>query len=75
MKSYEKHLEELSYEIADDIVKNEIHPKWEITLDQTSVAKSLCTIYDKGFKKVSEDLEISVRKNIHRIKNKREKDN
>lgn len=68
MKSYEKHLEELSYEIADDLIKNEKNPKWEITLDQTSVAKSLCTIYDKGFKKVSEDLEIGVRKNMHKMR-------
>ena len=70
MKSYEKHLEELSYEIADDIIKNENNPKWEITLDQVSIAKSLSTIYDKSFKKINEDLDSLVRKNLYRMRSK-----
>jgi hypothetical protein len=70
MKTYERHLEELSYEIADDIIKKENDTKWEITLEQTSVTRSLSTIYDKGYKKVSEDLDISVRKHLNKIRAK-----
>jgi hypothetical protein len=70
MKTYEKHLDELSYEIADDIIKSENNPKWEITFEQLSVTRSLSTIYDKGYKKISEDLDIAVRKHLNKIRAK-----
>jgi hypothetical protein len=70
MKSYEKHLEELSYEIADDILKKENDPKWEVTFEQMSVARSLSTIYDKGLKKINEDLDVAIRRNLIKMKSR-----
>ena len=70
MKSYEKHLEELSYEIADDILKKENDPKWEVTFEQMSVARSLSTIYDKGLKKINEDLDVAIRRNLIEMKSR-----
>lgn len=69
MKTYEKHIEELGYEIADEIVKKESDPKWEITLEQNSVSRSLSTIYDKDIKKVSADLDNVIRRSLSRIRN------
>ena len=59
----------LGKEIADEIINKENDPKWEIILDQNSVARSLANIYDKGLKKVYEDLDSSVRKNLYRMRN------
>jgi len=70
MKSYEKHLEELSYEIADDILKKENDPKWEVTFEQMSVARSLSTIYEKGLKKINEDLDVAIRRNLIKMKSR-----
>ena len=70
MKSYEMHLEELSYEIADDILKKENDPKWEVTFEQMSVARSLSTIYDKGLKKINEDLDVAIRRNLIKMKSR-----
>jgi hypothetical protein len=69
MRTYEKKIEELGKEIADEIINKENDPKWEIILDQNSVARSLSNIYDKGLKKVYEDLDSSVRKNLYRMRN------
>jgi uncharacterized protein Yka (UPF0111/DUF47 family) len=69
MRTYEKKIDELGKEIADEIINKENDPKWEIILDQNSVARSLANIYDKGLKKVYEDLDSSVRKNLYRMRN------
>lgn len=69
MKSYEKKIEELGKEIAEEIINKEKDPKWEIILEQNSVARSLSNIYDKGLKKTSDDLDSSVRKNLARMRN------
>lgn len=68
MKSYEKKIEELGKEIADEIINKEKDPKWEIILDQNKVARSLSNIYDKGLKRTYEDLDKSVRKNLAKMK-------
>jgi len=69
MKAYEKKIEELGKEIADEILHKEKDPKWEIILDQNKVARSLSTIYDKGLRTTSEDLDKSIRKNLLRMRN------
>lgn len=69
MKSYEKKVEELGKEIAGEVITKEKNPRWEIVLDQNSVARSLSNIYGKNLQKVSEDLDASVRKNLSRLKN------
>ena len=69
MKAYEKKVEELGKEIAEEIINKENDPKWEIILDQNSVARSLSNIYDKGLRTTSEDLDKSVRKNLFRMRN------
>jgi hypothetical protein len=70
MKTYEKKIEELGKEIADEIINKERDPKWEIILDQNKVARSLSNIYDKGLKTTYEDLDNSVRKNLVRMRRK-----
>jgi len=68
MRNYEKHLEELGKEIAEEVINKEKNPKWEIVLDQNSVARSLSNIYDKGLKTTYNDLDTSVRKNLARMR-------
>lgn len=71
MKTYDKHIEELSYEIADDILRKEKDPNWEITFHQYDVAKSLSSIYYREFESVSEDLDNSVRNNLKKIRSRK----
>ena len=68
MRTYEKKIEELGKEIAEEIINKEKDPKWEIILDQNSVARSLSNIYDKGLKRAYDDLDSSVRKNLFRMR-------
>ena len=68
MKSYEKKVEELGKEIAEEVINKEKDPKWQIILDQNSVARSLSNIYDKGLKTTYDDLDTSVRKNLARMR-------
>jgi hypothetical protein len=68
MRTYEKKIEELGKEIAEEIINKEKDPKWEIILDQNSVARSLSNIYDKGLKRVYDDLDSSVRKNLFKMR-------
>ncbi len=68
MRNYEKHLEELGKEIAEEVINKEKNPKWEIVLDQNSVARSLSNIYDKGLKTTYNDLDTSVRKNLAKMR-------
>lgn len=69
MKSYEKKIEELGKEIAEEIINKEKDPKWEIILEQNSVARSLSNIYDRGLKRTSDDLDTAVRKSLARMRN------
>lgn len=69
MKAYEKKVEELGKEIAEEIINKEKDPRWEIILDQNKIARSLSNIYDKGLRTTSEDLDNSVRKNLFRMRN------
>ncbi len=68
MKTYEKKIEEMGREIAEEIINKEKDPKWEIILEQNSVARSLSNIYDKGLKRTFDDLDSSVRKNLAKIR-------
>jgi len=68
MKAYEKKVEELGKEIAEEVINKEKDPKWQIILDQNSVARSLSNIYDKGLKTIYDDLDTSVRKNLARMR-------
>jgi hypothetical protein len=68
MKAYEKKVEELGKEIAEEVINKEKDPKWQIILDQNSVARSLSNIYDKGLKTTYDDLDTSVRKNLARMR-------
>lgn len=68
MRTYEKKIDELGKEIAEEIINKENDPKWEIILDQNSVARSLSNIYDKGLKRVYDDLDSSVRKNLFKMR-------
>lgn len=68
MKTYEKKIEEMGREIAEEIINKEKDPKWEIVLEQNSVARSLSNIYDKGLKRTLDDLDTAVRKSLARIR-------
>lgn len=68
MKAYEKKVEELGKEIAEEVINKEKDPKWQIILDQNSVARSLSNIYDKGLKTTYDDLDTAVRKNLARMR-------
>jgi hypothetical protein len=68
MKSYERHLEELAEEIADEIIRKENDQSYKAVLDQNRVARSLSTIHDVGLRKSTEDLDKAVYKVIKRLK-------
>jgi hypothetical protein len=68
MKAYEKKVEELGKEIAEEVINKEKDSKWQIILDQNSVARSLSNIYDKGLKTTYDDLDTAVRKNLARMR-------
>jgi len=69
MSTYEKKIEELGKEIAEEIIIKEKDPKWETILDENSVSRSLSNIYNKDIVKVSSDLDREIRKSLSRIRN------
>jgi len=69
MSTYEKKIEELGKEIAEEIIIKEKDPKWETILDENSVSRSLSNIYSKDIVKVSSDLDREIRKSLSRIRN------
>jgi U3 small nucleolar ribonucleoprotein component len=69
MATYEKKIEELGKEIAEEIIIKEKDPKWETILDENSVSRSLSNIYNKDIVKVSSDLDREIRKSLSRIRN------
>jgi U3 small nucleolar ribonucleoprotein component len=69
MSTYEKKIEELGKEIAEEIIIKEKDPKWETILDENSVSRSLSNIYSKDIVKVSSDLDKEIRKSLSRIRN------
>ncbi|NBU98850.1 MAG: hypothetical protein EBS19_11685 [Spirochaetia bacterium] len=68
MKTYEKKIQELGKEIAEEIINKEKDPKWQIVLEQNGVARSLSNIYNKDIKKTHDDLDNSIRKNLARMR-------
>lgn len=68
VKTYENHVNELGYEIADDIIKKEENTQWEVTFYRDKVAKSLSLIYERDIKKVSDDLEEAIKRSTRKIK-------
>lgn len=68
MKSYEKHIDELAIEIADEIIKKQEDPSYQAVLDQNRVARSLSSIHDVGLRKSTEDLDRAVSKFLKRAK-------
>lgn len=68
MKSYEKHVDELGREIADEIIKKENNSSYQIILEQNRIARSLSTIHDVGLRKSTEDLDKSVTKFLKRLR-------
>lgn len=71
MKSYEQSIQELGHEIADDIIRKEENPKWEVTFYREKVAKSISAIHDRDLRKTIEDLEDSIKKSMKKIKDKK----
>jgi U3 small nucleolar ribonucleoprotein component len=69
MSTYEKKIEELGKEIAEEIIIKEKDPKWKTILDENSVSRSLSNIYSKDIVKVSSDLDKEIRKSLSRIRN------
>jgi len=69
MSTYEKKIEELGKEIAEEIIIKEKNPKWETILDENTVSRSLSNIYSKDIAKVSSDLDREIRKSLSRIRN------
>jgi hypothetical protein len=69
MVTYEKKIEELGKEIAEEIIIKEKDPKWETILDENSVSRSLSSIYNKDIVKVSCDLDKEIRKFLSKIRN------
>lgn len=72
MKSYEKEIEDLGFEIADDMIRKQEDPNWEITLNRDQIARSLAMIYDKAPNRVSRDLEDSIKKATRRIRERKD---
>ena len=68
MKSYEKHIDELAVEIADEIIKKENNPSYQAVLEQNRVARSLSSIHDVGLRKSTEDLDKAVSKFLRRLR-------
>jgi|APGre2960657373_1045057.scaffolds.fasta_scaffold472693_1 hypothetical protein len=68
MKSYERHLEELAEEIADEITRKENDQSYKAVLDQNRVARSLSTIHDVGLRKATEDLDTAIYKVLKRLR-------
>jgi hypothetical protein len=68
MRPYKKQIEEFGKEIATDIVEKETNEKWSV-MDRFATADSIARIYDEDVRKVTEDLEDEIKKNIKEIKN------
>jgi hypothetical protein len=68
MKSYEKHIDELAVEIADEIIRKENNPSYQAVLEQNRVARSLSSIHDVGLRKSTEDLDKAVSKFLRRLR-------
>jgi len=68
MKSYEKHIEELAIEIADEIIRKENDNSYQPILEQNRVARSLSSIHDVGLRKSTEDLDKAVSKFLRKLR-------
>jgi hypothetical protein len=68
MKSYEKHIEELAVEIADEIIRKEKDHSYQVVLEQNRIARSLSSIHDVGLRKSTEDLDKAVSKALRRLR-------
>jgi hypothetical protein len=68
MKSYEKHIEELALEIADEILRKEKDYSYQVVLEQNRIARSLSNIHDVGLRKSTEDLDKAVSKALRKLR-------
>jgi hypothetical protein len=68
MRAYKKQIEEFGKEIATDIVRKETNESWSV-MDRFATADSIARIYDEDIRKVTEDLEEEIKRNIKEIKN------
>ena len=60
--------EEFAKEIATDIVRKETNENWSV-MDRFATADSISRIYDEDIKKVTDDLEDEIKRNVKEIKN------
>jgi uncharacterized FlaG/YvyC family protein len=67
MRAYKKQIEEFGKEIATDIVRKETNESWSV-MDRFATADSIARIYDEDIRKVTEDLEEEIKRNIKEIK-------
>ena len=68
MRAYRKQIEEFAKEIATDIVRKETNENWSV-MDRFATADSISRIYDEDIKKVTDDLEDEIKRNVKEIKN------
>lgn len=68
MRAYKKQIEEFGKEIATDIVRKETNESWSV-MDRFATADSIARIYDEDIRKVTDDLESEIKRNVREIKN------
>ena len=68
MGTYEYQIERFGHEIADDHIRRQENPEWEMTFDRVKVAASLSSIFGKDLMKTTYDLEDSIKKATKKIK-------
>lgn len=68
MRAYRKQIEEFAKEIATDVVRRETNESWSV-MDRFATADSIARIYDEDIRKVTEDLEDEIKRNVKEIKN------
>lgn len=68
MKNYEKQISEFGKEIADEILRREKDPSYQVSLDKHSISRSISIIYDEDLRKTTEDLEDSIKKELRRMR-------
>lgn len=57
MRNYQQAIDQFGHEIADDSVRKERNPEWDVTFHKSNVAKSLSILYSKSIMTVTRDLE------------------
>jgi len=68
MRSYESQVDRFGMELADDIIMRETYPNWDSPLRKNDITSSISRIYDMDLRKVVEDLEDSIKKNVKNLR-------